>query len=231
MKPTGASTKSIVVVAFPDAQILDVIGPLEVFSTANRVLERYGRPVFLIALEGKEGRGSARSVPGFPLPEALVAADDLLLQHGGHAEAAGFEIARDRLEAFRERIVERAGASRTESKGRALEIDARVELPNPDGTLRPGMFAQAVVQVPGGSGQAVVVPAEAVQEVEGQASVFVPTEVPGEFRPLPVEVGEALAGGLVTIRAGLEPGALIVQAGAFALRSELAAAELAGEEH
>ena len=95
---------------------------------ANRVLERFGRPVFLIAMEGDRGRGSARSVPGFPLPQALTSAHDLLLEHGGHAEAAGFEIARDRLEAFRERIVERAGASRTESKARALEIDARVEL-------------------------------------------------------------------------------------------------------
>jgi len=39
MKAAGPSTRSIVVVAFPDAQILDVVGPLEVFSTANRVLE------------------------------------------------------------------------------------------------------------------------------------------------------------------------------------------------
>ncbi|MEX1258548.1 MAG: efflux RND transporter periplasmic adaptor subunit [Gemmatimonadota bacterium] len=110
-------------------------------------------------------------------------------------------------------------------------IDARVELPNPDAALRPGMFAHAVIQIPGGGGPTVVVPAEAIQDIEGQPSVFVPTEVPGEFRPTPVDVGQTVANGLVEIRAGLEPGALIVLTGAFALRSELAAGEIAEDGH
>ena len=95
---------------------------------ASRLLDRYGRPVFMIALDGNSGRGSARSVPGFALPEALCACDDLLLEHGGHAEAAGFSIAREHLEAFRARLIDRARAMSTTERARPLEIDARVEL-------------------------------------------------------------------------------------------------------
>jgi single-stranded-DNA-specific exonuclease len=95
---------------------------------ASRLLERFGRPVFLIALDGNSGRGSARSIPGFPLPEALEHCDDLLLEHGGHAEAAGFSIAAHQLEAFRERILERARTAQMGEPSRPLEIDAAVEL-------------------------------------------------------------------------------------------------------
>jgi single-stranded-DNA-specific exonuclease len=50
------------------------------------------------------GHGSARSVPGLALHEALQDCGDLLLSHGGHAAAAGFRIQPDRIDAFRERI-------------------------------------------------------------------------------------------------------------------------------
>lgn len=95
---------------------------------ASRLLDRFGRPVFMIAMDGDSGRGSARSVPGFALPDALCACDDLLLEHGGHAEAAGFAIAREHLEAFRARLIERARQASTSERTRPLEIDARVEL-------------------------------------------------------------------------------------------------------
>ena len=95
---------------------------------ASRLLDRFGRPVFMIAMDGDSGRGSARSVPGFALPDALASCDDLLLEHGGHAEAAGFAIASQHLEAFRARLIERARAMSTRERARPLEIDARVEL-------------------------------------------------------------------------------------------------------
>lgn len=110
-------------------------------------------------------------------------------------------------------------------------VEARVEIPNPDGALKPGMFATARIQVGGGGPALVVVPQDAVQEVEGRRVVFVPGARPGEFRPAPVEVGETLDGGRVVIRAGLAPGARVVTAGAFALRSELAKDELSEAEH
>jgi single-stranded-DNA-specific exonuclease len=79
---------------------------------AGRIAEQFARPALVIAL--KEGEpaasGSGRSVPGFALHEALKACDEFLLGHGGHSAAAGFKIAPDRIEAFRECFNEYAAA-------------------------------------------------------------------------------------------------------------------------
>ena len=110
-------------------------------------------------------------------------------------------------------------------------VRARVEIPNDAGALKPGMFATALIQVGGGGAAVVVVPQEAVQEVEGQQSVFVPGDRPGEFRVRAVQVGEPAENGRVVILSGLKPGERIVTSGAFALRSELAEAELGEGGH
>ena len=69
---------------------------------ASRVVERYARPTFLIAVEGNEGKGSGRSIPGFDLHAALSACSDHLVRYGGHPMAAGLTIAKKNIEAFRE---------------------------------------------------------------------------------------------------------------------------------
>lgn len=71
---------------------------------ASRVVERYGRPTFLVALEGATGRGSGRSISRFDLHAALDACGDLLERYGGHRMAAGLTIRRDRVAEFRERF-------------------------------------------------------------------------------------------------------------------------------
>jgi single-stranded-DNA-specific exonuclease len=68
---------------------------------ASRVVERIHRPVVLIALDGERGRGSARSIPSVHLFEALDATREHLLRFGGHRQAAGLDIARAELPAFR----------------------------------------------------------------------------------------------------------------------------------
>jgi single-stranded-DNA-specific exonuclease len=68
---------------------------------ASRLVERYGRPTFLIAWEGELGRGSGRSVAGLDLHAALRRVGPLLEKYGGHAMAAGLTIRRDRYEEFR----------------------------------------------------------------------------------------------------------------------------------
>jgi single-stranded-DNA-specific exonuclease len=73
---------------------------------ASRVVERYGRPAFLIAFDGDVGKGSGRSISRFDLHAALLACGDLLERYGGHQMAAGLTIRRDRLEEFRERFAE-----------------------------------------------------------------------------------------------------------------------------
>jgi len=70
---------------------------------ASRVVERFHRPTVMIALDGDgRGRGSARSVSGFHLLEALTACAEHLDAFGGHRYAAGLAIRHDRVDAFRE---------------------------------------------------------------------------------------------------------------------------------
>jgi len=73
---------------------------------ASRVVERYGRPAFLIAFDGEIGKGSGRSISRFDLHSALLACGDLLERFGGHHMAAGLTIRRGNLHAFRERFAE-----------------------------------------------------------------------------------------------------------------------------
>ena len=73
---------------------------------ASRVVERYGRPTFLLALDGELGKGSGRSISGFDLHAALHDCADLLERWGGHRMAAGLTLKRANLDAFRERFAE-----------------------------------------------------------------------------------------------------------------------------
>lgn len=92
---------------------------------AGRLKERYNRPACVVALEGAEGKGSGRSVPGLDLGAAIIAArqSGLLIKGGGHAMAAGFTVARDRLEAFRAFLGERLAAQLEAPLMPVLELD------------------------------------------------------------------------------------------------------------
>jgi single-stranded-DNA-specific exonuclease len=68
---------------------------------ASRVVERIHRPVVMIAMGEDGGRGSARSIPGFHLYEALSACAGHLERFGGHRQAAGMDIKSEELPAFR----------------------------------------------------------------------------------------------------------------------------------
>lgn len=71
---------------------------------AARLAETLRKPTILIAFDGDRGRGSGRTPPGFHLREALHACGEHLASYGGHAGAAGLEIRRQDLDAFREKI-------------------------------------------------------------------------------------------------------------------------------
>jgi len=71
---------------------------------ASRLAERYWRPAFVFSIEDDLARGSARSIPGFPLFEAVQECSDLLMRYGGHEGAAGLTLAGKHLPQFTERI-------------------------------------------------------------------------------------------------------------------------------
>src|SRR6516225_1240436 len=78
---------------------------------AARLKERYERPACVVALADGVGKGSGRSIGGVPLGPAVIAARQagLLINGGGHAMAAGFTVAAEKLDALREFLVERLG--------------------------------------------------------------------------------------------------------------------------
>lgn len=96
---------------------------------ASRMVERFGRPTVLIALDGDEGQGSGRSIQHFPLNEVLADCAEHLLSCGGHAMAAGLRIAADRVEPFTEAFLHQAEQRLTPADLiPKLRLDAEVQL-------------------------------------------------------------------------------------------------------
>jgi single-stranded-DNA-specific exonuclease len=73
---------------------------------ASRLIEKYYRPTIVLTKSGDYAAGSARSVPGFNLYEAIHACKEHLLGYGGHFAAAGMTLEIDKIDAFRERFEE-----------------------------------------------------------------------------------------------------------------------------
>jgi single-stranded-DNA-specific exonuclease len=73
---------------------------------ASRLAENFYRPAFVFCEEGEMARGSARSIPGFHLFEAISRCEELLERFGGHEGAAGLTVTLENLEEFRRRIDE-----------------------------------------------------------------------------------------------------------------------------
>jgi len=78
---------------------------------ASRVIEHYYRPTIVLTQSGEFAAGSARSVPGFNLYEAIHACREHLLGYGGHFAAAGMTLEIDKVNALREKFEEVVAAN------------------------------------------------------------------------------------------------------------------------
>ncbi len=96
---------------------------------ASQLVERYYRPVVLLAVAAGTARGSARSIERFHLVDALAECAGLLDRFGGHAIAAGLTITADRIPEFSRRFGEIA-ASRLgpDDLVPVLDVDEEVRL-------------------------------------------------------------------------------------------------------
>lgn len=105
-------------------------------------------------------------------------------------------------------------------------IDARVEIPNPQRRLRPGMFARAAVILPAHGSDALVAPLAALQQVNNQTVAFVEKK-PGtyEVRQVTVKRRSPLYG---EIQSGLHEGETVVTTGSFYLKSILLKEQIGG---
>jgi len=96
----------------------------------SKLVEMTGRPVLTCAIND-EGRahGSARSISGFHIVEALDAVSDLLMKYGGHPMAAGFTLAADKVDELRWRLNRNAAEVLSDDLlGRTFTADAELEL-------------------------------------------------------------------------------------------------------
>lgn len=73
---------------------------------AGRLTEEFYRPSIVIEQGEEESRGSCRSIPEVNITEVLDECADLLVRHGGHAQAAGFTIKTANIPAFKEKLME-----------------------------------------------------------------------------------------------------------------------------
>ncbi len=67
---------------------------------ASRLVEQFGKPACVIALDGGQGKGSLRSISQIHLGDALDACREHIIKGGGHAMAAGLSITADKVPAF-----------------------------------------------------------------------------------------------------------------------------------
>lgn len=127
---------------------------------ASRLVEKYYRPSVLLTTIDGIAKGSARSINGFNIYEALQKCEDLLIHFGGHQAAAGLALELDKVEEFRTRLNEVLKSSiTTEDLLQEISIDSKIRFsditpkflrildqfaPFGPGNLRPVFLAESV---------------------------------------------------------------------------------------
>ena len=116
---------------------------------ASRLVERFNRPVVLIAGTESEWKGSGRSLPAFDLHGALAACSAHLRRFGGHRAAAGLSIEPENLDAFAEAFAAHADAELVEDD---LAPVTRIDAIVPGSALTLGLATELERLAPFGLG-------------------------------------------------------------------------------
>jgi single-stranded-DNA-specific exonuclease len=96
---------------------------------ASRLVERYYRPTIMMTTVDGVAKGSARSISGFNIHDALKRCEDKLIQFGGHKYAAGLTVELDKVDEFRDAFKLVAAELLTEDLLiPEIKIDAEVQL-------------------------------------------------------------------------------------------------------
>jgi single-stranded-DNA-specific exonuclease len=104
---------------------------------ASRLVDDFYRPAIVVEVGEKTSRGSCRSIPDFHITRALEACEDLLVRFGGHALAAGFEVASHNLSELTERLRRLAAEHLADVELMpVLTVDAEVDLSHMSWDLR-----------------------------------------------------------------------------------------------
>jgi single-stranded-DNA-specific exonuclease len=120
--------KCSALVLHSDEWHLGVIG-----IVASRIVDLYCRPTIMLSTVDGQIKGSARSIKGFNIYDALRSCEDLLIQFGGHEFAAGLTMEHENLEAFRKRLQKVASADLCDEDFKPeLRVDAELDLSKVD---------------------------------------------------------------------------------------------------
>ena len=131
-KCAGGAVPSILVVGDPG------IAPGVAGLVAGRLSDTYRRPAVAMSMQGEQIVASGRSIPQFDIEEAFGSCSHLLVKYGGHSQAAGFTVLRERLPRLVEELTEFADRKLgSYDLQPALAIDAEVSL---------GEFSQDAVE-------------------------------------------------------------------------------------
>ncbi len=71
---------------------------------ASRLVEKYYKPVIILSIDGDMASGSARSIDGFSIYDALSSVSDIFTKFGGHTMAAGMSLDKNRIDELRSRL-------------------------------------------------------------------------------------------------------------------------------
>ncbi len=93
---------------------------------ASRLAEKYHRPTFILCSREGVGKGSCRTFGKVDLYQVLTACSEHLLGFGGHAQAAGFTVAEDRLEALKQALEQTVEDLPSGVISREIKLDAQV---------------------------------------------------------------------------------------------------------
>ena len=96
---------------------------------ASRIVEKFYKPTIMLSHNGEAVKGSARSIDGVNIYDALTDCSDVLTQFGGHDHAAGMSLPTDNVEAFRDRFDAAIGERVTSDLlTPAIKVDAPLDL-------------------------------------------------------------------------------------------------------
>lgn len=99
---------------------------------AARLVNAYGKPCMVITDDGNEAKGSARSIDGFSLYDAVSSGASLLEHYGGHVLAAGFGMKSENLPAFKEAMYEYAKTVEMPFAQNVIDCRLRLEVVDAD---------------------------------------------------------------------------------------------------
>jgi single-stranded-DNA-specific exonuclease len=176
---------------------------------ASRLKERFNRPALAVAVDGACARGSGRGVPGIDLGAAVIAARQagILDRAGGHAAAAGFGLAAERIPALHAFLEERLGAAALLPAAADLALDGALSVQ----AATEGFAAEIARLGPFGAGHAEPVfalrharigKAERMGAEQSHVRLFLSGEAGGRLRGIAFRCADGPLGGLLLGAAG-----------------------------